>query len=90
MLWEIALPESLKYIGFGADFCSSLLPDVVLPEHLEGNIMGWGWPKIEISEMTDSKLGAMCCFKAADGMIMGEGTVPQVINVLRFGEEEIN
>lgn len=141
VLWEMTLPESLKYIGHNA-FASSTLPDLVLSkglelfgsfafgagyihsftflrslkdslfatsvrefkdshimelrvpaecrEHLEGHIMGWGWPKIEIIEMIDPKLGAMCCFRAADGMIMGEGIVPQVMNALRFGEDEIN
>lgn len=138
VLWELTLPESLKYIGRN-NFACSTLPDVVLPknlelfglvafgssyirsltfpgslknslfaasvrefkgshimelrvpaecrEYLEGNMRGWYWPKTEIREMTDPKLGAMCCFKAADGMIEGEGIVPKVMCALGFGEE---
>ena len=94
---SLTFPRNLKdslYAVSVREFKDSHIMELRVPaecrEHLNGNITGWGWPKIEISELTDPKLGAMCCLKAADGMIMGEGIVPQVINALRFGEEEIN
>lgn len=59
-----ALPQEYKDSLFATsvrEFKDSHIMELRVPaecrERLEGNIMGWGWPKIEISEMTDPKLG---------------------------------